>query len=109
MLKFLLQTVETKVRHDFVFEMEHAIDYHNWRGNNMITEYCSLEDIKEDCTFIDSDEIREYIPIGTVEFVYAFIDKFIKENGSKEISPLNVPEELFEFEGRKIGNYIIGG
>lgn len=108
MVKFLLQTVENKVRHDFVFEMEHAIDYQNWRGNNMITEYCSLEDIKEGCTFIDSDNIRDYIPIGTVEFVYAFIDKFIKENGSKEIRPLNVPEELFEFAGRKIGNYIIG-
>ncbi len=107
MFKFLLQTIEGKVRHDFVFEMEHAIDYQNWRGNQMIAEYCSLEDIKEGCLFIDSDEINEYIPIGTVEFVYAFVDKFIKEKGSKEIKPLNVPEELFEFAGRKIGNYSI--
>ena len=107
MIKFLLQTVKGKVRHDFVFEIEHAIDYQNWKGNEMEVEYCSLEDIQNGCSFIDSEEIVEYIPVGTVEFVYAFIDKFIKKDGSKKIKPLNVPKELFEFTGRKIGNYNI--
>lgn len=104
MIKFLLQTVNDKIRHDFVFELENAIEYQNWRENDMFAIYCSLEDIKNGCDFIDSDEITEYIPVGTVEFVYAFIDKFIKMNGSKNIKPINVPKELFRFTGRKILN-----
>lgn len=104
MIKFLLQTVNDRIRHDFVFELENAIEYQNWRENEIYVAYCSLEDIKDGCKFIDSDEIFDYIPVGTVEFVYAFIDKFIKVHGSKSIRPLNVPKELFKFAGRKIMN-----
>ena len=105
MLKFLLQTVDNKVRHDMCFEMEHAIDYQNWRNpDSMFIEYASLEDIRNGITHIDADEMREYIPVGTIEFVFAFINKYIKENGSKEIKPLNVPETLFKYAGRKIEN-----
>lgn len=104
MFKFLLQTVDDRIRHDFVFEMEHAIDYQNWRGNEMYAEYASIDDIINNNINIDADEIRDYIPIGTIEFVYTFIDKYIKENGSKEIKPLNVPEELFPFAKRQIEN-----
>lgn len=104
-MKFLLQTVEGRVRHDFVFEMEHAIDYQRWRGNEVDAVYCSLEEVRDGCTsLIDSDEVREYVPIGTIEFVHSFIDKFIKEDGSKELKPLNVPEVLFGNAGGEIAN-----
>lgn len=99
---FLLQTVGNRVRHDFVFEMEHAIDYQNWRGNEMKADYCELENINS-----ITDNIENIVPIGTVEFVHSFIDEHIKQNGSQEIQPLNVPHELIYYTGRKVCNYIL--
>lgn len=99
MINFLLQTVGNHVRHDFVFELEHAVDYHNWREpNSMGIYYSNLEDLDK----LKGDEfIKTCIPVGTIEFVYKFIDTFIKPNGSKEIKPINVPEELIEYEYSK--------
>lgn len=103
-MKFLLQIIDSKIKHDHVFELERAIEYYQWKADNMSAEYCTLEDINDGCTFIDADEIRDYIPVGTLEFVYAFIDKFIKKDGSSELKPLNLPEELFPYANRKILN-----
>lgn len=100
MIKFLLQTVNGKVRHDFVFEMEHAIDYYTWKEPGTMTcKYISIEQLEE------WEGLGEYIPVGTIEFVYKFIDTQIKTNGSKEICPLNVPVELFPYAGRNIYNF----
>lgn len=103
MFKFLLQTIDKRVRHDFVFEMEHALDYQQWRGENMYSIHCDIEDIPNLHTQIP--DIKEFIPIGTIEFVSSFIDNYIKQDGMKYISPLNVPDDLFKFTGRNIGNF----
>lgn len=98
-MKFLAQLVDGKINHDFVFELQRSEEYWEWRGNHITVEYCELEDILNDniLSQIDSDSISSYVPVGTIEFVYAFIDKFIKENGSSLIKPLNVPDALIPF------------
>lgn len=99
MINFLLQTVNNKVRHDFVFEMINAIEYHNWRTpNSMRIYYSELNDLEK---LKDDEFIKTCIPIGTIEFVYKFIDTFIKPNGSKEIYPLNIPDDLIYYQYTK--------
>ena len=107
MIKFLLQTVDDKIRHDFVFELENAIEYQNWRGNEMQACYCSLEDIQNGNTGYDVEDLNEVIPVGTIEFVYAFIDNFIKKDGSKKIKPLNIPTPLTKYAGRKLKRFTL--
>lgn len=107
-MKFLAQTVNNKITLDFVFELQNSIEYWNWRiPNSMYIEYCSLDELKNGITFIDSDEINSYIPVGTIEFVYTFINMYIKDNGSSLIKPMNVPTCLFEYAGGFISNIII--
>ncbi len=104
MLKFLIQTINNKVVHDFAFELERSIEYHKWREEEMFAAYCSFEQLETMDFGVDSDEIRDYVPIGTVEFVIRFCELFINENAKQIIKPINVPEELFPFAGRKIQN-----
>lgn len=98
-MNFLAQLVDGKIKHDFVFELQNAYDYWDWRDYPITVEYCELDDILNGNVLsqIDVDDILHYVPVGTIEFVYAFIDKFIKENGSSLIKPINVPEQLIPF------------
>lgn len=107
MLKFLAQIVNDKVKHDFVFILERSQEYYEWNGNPIHIEYCTLEDINSGCKLIDCDDITSYIPVGTVEFVHAFINNFIKENGSTLIKPINVPKELWKYNDGYINNFTI--
>lgn len=100
MIHFLIQTIEGKIKHDFAFALEHAIEYQKWRGNDMDVTYCSLEELKEGLY----EDVKDYIPIGTVEFVFAFIDKYVKFGGSNEIYPLNVPFSLKPYAKRFISD-----
>ena len=103
MIKFLLQTIEGKVKHDFVFGLEQAIEYQNWRGNDMCRKYCSLEDITH--FYMSDEDIKDYIPVGTVEFVMAYIDRFI--GCGNLIRPLNVPVALRSYAGRLLYDHVI--
>lgn len=103
-MKFLIQTVNGKVQHDFCFELEHAIEYQQWRGNDACcARYMSLEELQNGEVL---PELKYHTPVGSIEFVFAFIDKYVKENGSSEIRPLNVPDELnaYNYTGRLIAN-----
>ena len=101
-MKFLLQTINEHFEYDFVFEMKKAIEYLKWRGDDVSVCYCDIDDLLNKSLY--HEELKDYCPIGSIDFVYAFIDKYVKEDGSKEIKPLNVPEQLFDFCGRKIIN-----
>lgn len=99
MINFLLQTIDNQVRHDFVLEMINAVEYYNWKSpNSMAIYYSELKDLEK---LKDDEFIKTCIPVGTIEFIYKFIDIFIKPNGSKEIKPINVPNELMEYEYSK--------
>lgn len=105
MIKFLLQTIEGKVKHDFVFGLEQAIEYQNWRGNDMCCKYCSLEDITH--FYMSDEDLEDYVPVGTVQFVLAYIDRFILKRGGFLIRPLNVPVALQSYAGRHLCDHVI--
>ena len=45
MLKFLIQTIDGEVVHDFAFELLRAIEYHKWRGDEMEFEFLDLHEL----------------------------------------------------------------
>lgn len=89
-MRFLIQTIDGKIRHDFSFALLQAIDFHRWTGN--------------DINFRLSDGYMpsNYIPIGSVEFVSEYIDKFY----GAIPKPINIPDELIgsEFCYRNVVN-----
>lgn len=79
-MKFLIQTIDGHVKHDFSFTLLEAIEYHNWYNNSDEFTYILSENIN----------LEAYIPIGTVEFVSNYIKKWF----NKEIKPINIPQIL---------------
>lgn len=98
-MKFLLQTIGKKIVHDFGFALTQSKDYTNWASN------CEMMTIKkhEGLDFSDIKNPDKYIPVGSVDFVSAYLNTFYP-NAKKMLEPLNVPEVLFPFAGRDIMN-----
>jgi hypothetical protein len=89
-MKFLIQTIDGKVKHDFSFILLESIEYNNWLRNEEVFQV----------SFTDYEMIPNCIPIGSVEFV----SKYIKEYYGIEIKPKNIPIELID---RKWTNRIV--
>ena len=103
-MKFLIQTVNGEIVHDFVFELQRSLEYLEWKGENHISLKCELENIKR-LTRID---ISEFIPVGTVEFVMEFASIYINSNAKLLIKPINVPNSLLPFTlNHSVENYKI--
>ena len=109
LLKFLVQTINGKVVHDFGFAMERSVEYLKWVFENdededAVIEYCSLEDLSS----YDKFDLLSYTPIGTVEFFYKYFKCAYGEWTTKHIKPLNIPSKLFKFTGnRNTNNYTL--
>lgn len=92
-MKFLIQTVDGEITHDFSFVLLESIRFQNWMNPNSI-EY----------KLIDGESITPmgYIPIGSVEFV----SKYLKDHHKIEVDPINIPNELlgYKWTGRKVIN-----
>lgn len=88
-VNFLVQTMNDEIVHDFSFELLEAIKYQNWFS-------CSKEH-----GFVLSEKVlkTDAVPVGSVEFVLEFL-----ANKNIFLKPLNVPESLFKYAGRKIIN-----
>lgn len=97
MITFVLQTVNNKVVHDFVFELERAIEYQKWRGNEFDSRYSSIENLMS--LNIENIELKNIVPVGTVEFVLKFCEIFLNKKVSSIIKPINVPQKLFHHSG----------
>ena len=106
-MKFLIQKIDNKVVHDFSFTLLESIRYQNWLTNTKDIKVKYLDYI----VITDPDMIypiqwksihRDYVPVGSVEFVTEFLGHFY----GLIPKPINVPEELFgiEFTQRKIFN-----
>jgi hypothetical protein len=109
-MKFLIQTFNGEIRHDFAFTLLESIRFKNWSSNNnkkdkIIVKFLDYIEVKE------PDDIypiqfkpyhKNYVPVGSVEFVTDFIHHFY----GLYVKPINVPEELFDicFTQRKIYN-----
>lgn len=79
-MKFIIQTIEGQIVHDFSFELLKAIKYQDWLGNT-------------DIQYVLSDNgilYSGYIPIGSNEFVIEYLKKYY----GKEPKPINVPAQL---------------
>ena len=90
-MKFLVQTIKNKIKHDFSFVLREAIEYRNWYYDN-----------KEDKIIYTNSEQPEYIdntvPVGSVEFV----SYYLKTYYNKQPKPINVPECLYNYANRKV-------
>lgn len=97
MQRFLVETFRGKVIHDFVFQLTLAQPYHGW-----LNEFFTIRG-HEDNGFDDIKAPDKYVPVGTVKFVSEYLRHFYPER-KEALRPLNVPETLFPFAGRKIVN-----
>jgi hypothetical protein len=91
-MKFLIQTINGKVKHDFSFTLLESIEFQNWLRNDKSFEVC----------FTDEPTMPNYIPIGSVEFV----SKYIVDYYGMTPKPKNIPLELIgkNWTGRTVIN-----
>lgn len=91
-MRFLIQTINGQVKHDFSFTLLESINFQNWlRDDN------SMEVV-----FTDSLIPINGVPIGSVEFVSGYLH----ENYNLTPKPINIPIELIDVEwtGRNVIN-----
>src|ERR1035437_6510744 len=95
-MKFLIQKINGKVVHDFSFTLLESIRFNNWFHNNNDMKFIFINTFN----VIEPSDIypmpfkpyhKNYIPIGSVDFVTDFLMHFYNINPK----PINVPEELF--------------
>lgn len=91
-MNFLIQTIKGEIVHDFSFILIDAIRYSNWSISGDKHSYLLTDSI--------NNNPKDYIPIGSVEFVITYLEEhfgFIPK-------PQNIPEELLikEFLKRKV-------
>lgn len=91
---FLIQTIDGRVAHDFSFTLLEAINYCNWHENKKVYDYILTKN-----TYLPlnndgepyKEDLEQIIPIGSVEFVLKYLNKYYNINN---IKPLNIPQEL---------------
>ena len=91
-MKFLIQTINGNVKHDFSFTLLESIEYHKWLRNDDSFDIC----------FTDESILPNYVPIGSVEFVINYLN--IYHNLIPK--PINIPSELLTeyYCGRNVFN-----
>lgn len=104
-MKFLIQTINNKVVHDFAFTLLQAIEFQTeFRKNDMsytLTDEFKFEYGCDEPLEFNGDDVsllkeyyKEFTPVGSVEFVCNFI-KFVY--GEKSVpKPTNIPEFLLD-------------
>ena len=103
MMKFLIQKIEKQVRHDFAFTLLEAVRFNDWLldREKIITRFVDTEydPIQKKFTKLNfKPQHKNYVPVGSVEFVSEFIKHFYP---GYPIEPINVPEELLDFKFTK--------
>lgn len=96
-MKFLIQTEKGHIVHDFSFQLVESIKFNNWFNGNKNMKYKLTNETEPD--------YREgYIPIGSVEFVTYYIEKYF----NRRVLPANIPDQLNkeEYTGRIVSNIV---
>ena len=91
---FLIQKFDDDVYHDYIFELKNAIRYQRSFNNRDDISYreCTFDKLK---TIVQYN--KEYIPIGSVEFVSFYFEKFFNHR----LKPINIPQCLMEHKYTK--------
>lgn len=86
---------------DFCYKAKEAIEFRQWyqASDPNYSDHYVLSTLK-DLDQFDKHSFASYTPVGTVEFVH----KVMKIRGIPIPKPINVPENLFPYAGRKITN-----
>lgn len=93
MIRFLIQKINGEIRHDFSLTLMESIRFRNWLQNADKIKYRFLDTTEDAIDFKFKPLHRHYVPVGSVEFVSAFLKQFY----GLTPKPINVPEELFSF------------
>jgi len=101
-MKFLIQKIHNQIRHDFSFTLIESARFYNWFNHNsrITLRYLNTTEGEPSFNFKDYHYKQKYIPIGSVEFVSQYLYRFY----GLIPKPINVPEELFHYAGRRILN-----
>ncbi|MFW6377689.1 MAG: ATP-grasp domain-containing protein [bacterium] len=101
-MKFVIQKINKEIRHDFSFTLLESIRYHNWLHNGVEMKYKFIDyrNRYDDKTWNFKDYHINYVPVGSVEFVLAYMKHFDVQHPK----PMNVPDELIPYAGRNIIN-----
>ena len=100
MIRFLCEKKDNKVGYDFVTALAQAKAYYDWLGDERLTlKYLDFPSLMVAAVA----QPDRYVPVGSVAFIEAFVKQFYPR-AEKALRPLNVPEVLFPFAGRKILN-----
>ena len=108
-MKFLIQKINGEIRHDFSFTLLESIRFKNWLTRNdkkdkIIVKYINIPELLEPDDIYPPIKFKEchrnYVPVGSVEFVNDYLMHFYNFT----LKPINVPEELFSYTNRHIFN-----
>lgn len=97
---FTAQRMDGRIVHDFVFTLVQSKEYYDWAGEAMGIVYVNSTD---ELVGIHANTV----PVGSVEFIKEFINKFWPTGPHPGLVPLNVPDCLFPWAGRKIKNITV--
>lgn len=84
---FLIQTFNNEIIYDFSLQIKEATKYKNWFNNSNDYKYILTGNIEE---IVFKKNIDDYIPIGSIDFVLNFYNKF----HNIKLKPINIPKEL---------------
>ena len=98
-MKFLIQKINGEIRHDFAFTLLESIRFKNWLNRNdkkaeikvKFLNYIEVQEPSDIYPIQFKPLHKNYVPVGSVEFVTDFIHHFYGLN----VKPINVPRELF--------------
>ena len=90
-MKFLAQTIGGQIVHDFTFALQRAKEHFDWEERDTL-----LIDYHEGADFSDVKSPDEYVPVGSVEYVSAYLRAFYPK-AVAALKPLNVPAPLLCF------------
>lgn len=100
MIRFLCEKPEDGFVYDFIYALTQSKALYDWRKDEKIT----LKYIDRSHPLVSAVANPDrYVPVGDVCFIERFVRQFYP-NAEKALRPLNVPEVLFPFAGRKILN-----
>jgi len=92
-MRFLIQKIDKEIRHDFSFTLLESIRYHNWlQGDDAEVQVKYLNCKANDKVWLFKPFHEHYVPVGSVEFVSSWFQRF----HNHEPKPINIPDEINE-------------